>query len=483
MKRKSTLLVLATMCLMGLAGCGTSSSNLGSSSIKDNSSQPASSNTPSSAPSSVSSSVSSSEVHVHTLEKVEAKDPTCTETGLLEHYKCSECGKLFSDSEGKTETTLEQVTVKALGHDFVADETNYKELTCSRGDMYRHLYEFDECDSNAWRGGEYDDKIWKIPASGIPGTSGDYYVGRINDNSVDPDLQGKTWLEFKIKADQEMSAEFNIRAALGSEWMYKKAFKVEVNGTQIDVGEEKIAGEYKDWNHFEMFTYSAINLIEGQNTIRLTIMESAPCNLDYAAVDTVAPLDKHTHEYVQETEGKNDVMVCSCGGMHRKLDLAASFSESWSEGTAKTDSLWRQLNGAPGILDSGNYVSHIGDVVNDGTHDGEYWIEIGVSFEGNEDITGDLSLCAGMPGATPWSTMNIIVNNAEIEKEGNLGNSTGWNDFKLNNFGAITLKHGQVNTIKISPNKDCLMNWVYLELDTSIATTNSTNTLIEAAQA
>lgn len=42
-------------------------------------------------------------VEKHTLSKVAAKAATCTETGYKEYWKCSDCGKLFSDSEGKNE--------------------------------------------------------------------------------------------------------------------------------------------------------------------------------------------------------------------------------------------------------------------------------------------------------------------------------------------------------------------------------------------
>lgn len=344
--------------------------------------------------------------------------------------------------------------------------------------MYRHLYEFEECDSNAWVGGEYDDKLWRMAASGIEGTSGNFYIGRVNDNSVDPNLQGKTWLEWKTWSSVAQKACLNFRAALGSAYIYKKAFKVEVNGTEVAVGDdEKVTGEYSDWNHWELFNYSDIDLTQGYNTVRFTIMEAACCNLDYATLDTVTKLDDHVHEYTQQTEGKNDVMVCECGAMKRKFDLAASFSESWSEGTVKSDALWRQLGGAPGYLDSGNYISHIGDVVNDGTHDGQYWIEVGVSFEGDKDITGDLSLCAGIPGATSWSVLNISVNGTKISKDGNIANCSGWNSYQDNDFGNITLAHGQVNTIRISPNQGCLMNWVYLQLDTDISTVNSTASL------
>ena len=65
----------------------------------------------------------------HTLEKVEAKDSTCMEEGNTEHWKCTVCGKLFSNSEGTTETTQEAVTISKKPHNLTA--VTGKEATCT----------------------------------------------------------------------------------------------------------------------------------------------------------------------------------------------------------------------------------------------------------------------------------------------------------------------------------------------------------------
>lgn len=65
----------------------------------------------------------------HSLTKTEAKDATCTTDGNNEYYKCSRCNALFSDAEGNTETTVEAVTIKALGHDMT--KTEAKAATCT----------------------------------------------------------------------------------------------------------------------------------------------------------------------------------------------------------------------------------------------------------------------------------------------------------------------------------------------------------------
>lgn len=52
----------------------------------------------------------------HKPTKIEGKPATCTEAGIKEHYKCSVCGKSFSDSDGKEE--ISDTNIPALGHDY-----------------------------------------------------------------------------------------------------------------------------------------------------------------------------------------------------------------------------------------------------------------------------------------------------------------------------------------------------------------------------
>ena len=53
----------------------------------------------------------------HDLTKHEAVGATCEEAGSIEYYECENCGKLFTDSEGKNELT-EDTVIAALGHDW-----------------------------------------------------------------------------------------------------------------------------------------------------------------------------------------------------------------------------------------------------------------------------------------------------------------------------------------------------------------------------
>ncbi len=61
--------------------------------------------------------------HVHSLKEVKAKAPTCAEKGNNTYYKCDGCGKVFKDSAGKTETTVEKETLQRTAHKFTKKDT------------------------------------------------------------------------------------------------------------------------------------------------------------------------------------------------------------------------------------------------------------------------------------------------------------------------------------------------------------------------
>ena len=52
----------------------------------------------------------------HTLTAVPEVPATCETAGTKAYWECSVCRKLFSDAEGKNETTLEALTIPATGH-------------------------------------------------------------------------------------------------------------------------------------------------------------------------------------------------------------------------------------------------------------------------------------------------------------------------------------------------------------------------------
>ena len=52
--------------------------------------------------------------HVHELIRTEAKEASCTEDGNVEFWTCSDCGRVYSDSEGVNEIDPEEKGMREL---------------------------------------------------------------------------------------------------------------------------------------------------------------------------------------------------------------------------------------------------------------------------------------------------------------------------------------------------------------------------------
>ncbi len=71
------------------------------------------------------------EPSAHSLTFVAAKTATCTEKGNTAHYKCTKCGKLFSDSAGKNEITAASVEIPIDQNAHSLTEVAEKTATCT----------------------------------------------------------------------------------------------------------------------------------------------------------------------------------------------------------------------------------------------------------------------------------------------------------------------------------------------------------------
>ena len=64
----------------------------------------------------------------HKLTEVKEVPATCTESGKKAYWKCEVCQKIFSDSDGKNETTEAELIIPAAGHDFTVKTVSEKTL-------------------------------------------------------------------------------------------------------------------------------------------------------------------------------------------------------------------------------------------------------------------------------------------------------------------------------------------------------------------
>lgn len=74
--------------------------------------------------------------HTHTTTFVPEKPKTCTTDGNIEHYKCNVCGDLFEDAGAVKSLTEEQVKIPA-GHEY-GDLVPKQEPTCMQTGMQAH---------------------------------------------------------------------------------------------------------------------------------------------------------------------------------------------------------------------------------------------------------------------------------------------------------------------------------------------------------
>lgn len=66
--------------------------------------------------------------HICTLEKVEEVPATCKKAGIIAHWRCTVCGKLFSDAEGSTELKVRDTVSAPVDH--TIDSTTGKCTVC-----------------------------------------------------------------------------------------------------------------------------------------------------------------------------------------------------------------------------------------------------------------------------------------------------------------------------------------------------------------
>ena len=73
-----------------------------------------------------------SAAHVHEIERVDAKVPTCTEAGYEEYWHCTGCGKNFFDQQGNSEITdLADIAIQAVGHNW-GNWRTVQEASCTQ---------------------------------------------------------------------------------------------------------------------------------------------------------------------------------------------------------------------------------------------------------------------------------------------------------------------------------------------------------------
>lgn len=118
---------------------------------------------------------------------VPAVKATCTKAGNIEHWKCTECGRVFLDAAGKQETSPGAVAIIATGHK-AAEPVREKEVqaTCTKPGSYEEVVKCSICGTelsrekrrieqtgHEWSEWEKTEKDEELQDSGQGGTTED----------------------------------------------------------------------------------------------------------------------------------------------------------------------------------------------------------------------------------------------------------------------------------------------------------------------
>ncbi|MDE5854452.1 MAG: hypothetical protein K2H19_05255, partial [Ruminococcus sp.] len=173
----------------------------------------------------------------HNLTHTERKEPTCTENGNNEYWKCDDCGTYFSDENSEKETTLDDTVIPARGHDY----SDGKCTVC----------------------GTFEDGI------------GAHLAG--HSISLDGNIGVNFYMELdkSVIADKDAYMQFTLPNGNIQAVNVSQAKKSEVNGKQYYVFPCKVAAK-------EMFDTIKAQIISGDNVgtvYEYSVMEYADCIL------------------------------------------------------------------------------------------------------------------------------------------------------------------------------------------------------------
>lgn len=137
---------------------------------------------------------------IHELTHFEAKEATCQETGSIEYWKCSKCGKYFSDEAAENEITKDDTVVKTASHHYVLKyDATFHWMACQWCDASpvvgsnKNAHQMDNaeptcCSGNGCRICEYDDGQRNADNH----SGGTEIIGKVEATDDEPGYSGDT---------------------------------------------------------------------------------------------------------------------------------------------------------------------------------------------------------------------------------------------------------------------------------------------------
>ena len=230
--------------------------------------------------------------HIHKLNKIEGKEPTCTTDGMSTYYSCV-CGKMFLDEQCKNEITSLPI-ISMLGHNLIWKNDIGTCANCGKTVNKKIIVEAEH--NNSLVADEFEEykksgNYVEIESTKMDGKNQGSYLGSIYKNDkvifhVNSEIAQKASLNMIACSNYVLNYDASGNPKDIGDAEINKIFTMKVNGKQVAIpndicfkGQEYEKGGWDErFTQWETKTLLDIDLKVGDNTIVLEFQCPAyPC--------------------------------------------------------------------------------------------------------------------------------------------------------------------------------------------------------------
>lgn len=221
--------------------------------------------------------------HIHKLNKIEGKEPTCTTDGMSTYYSCV-CGKMFLDEQCKNEITSLPI-ISMLGHNLTWENEIGTCVNCGKKVNKKIIIEAEHNNSlvtNEFEEYKKSGNYVEIESSKMDGKNQGSYLGSIYKNDkvifhVNSEIAQKASLNMIGCSNYVLNYDANGNPKDIGDAEINKIFTMKVNGKQVAIpsdvcfkGQEYEKGGWDErFTQWETKKLLDMDLKVGDNTIVL----------------------------------------------------------------------------------------------------------------------------------------------------------------------------------------------------------------------
>ena len=221
--------------------------------------------------------------HIHKLNKIEGKEPTCTTDGMSTYYSCV-CGKMFLDEQCKNEITSLPI-ISMLGHNLTWENEIGTCVNCGKKVNKKIIIEAEHNNSlvtNEFEEYKKSGNYVEIESSKMDGKNQGSYLGSIYKNDkvifhVNSEIAQKASLNMIGCSNYVLNYDASGNPKDIGDAEINKIFTMKVNGKQVAIpsdvcfkGQEYEKGGWDErFTQWEIKKLLDIDLKVGDNTIVL----------------------------------------------------------------------------------------------------------------------------------------------------------------------------------------------------------------------